>query len=181
MLELFDLSGKVAVITGGNGGFGLGIAKGLAKAGTAVAIVGRKADKLAIATAELEGCGAQVLALQADVSLEEDVTRVVRETVARYGRLDILVNNAAISHGVLPQDMTLEVWNDFIAVNLTSAFLYAKAVYPEMVKVGGGKIINISSVITQMGHPKLAHYAAAKGGMDHMTQSLACAWVLAVL
>ncbi len=176
MLDMFDLSGKVAIITGGNGGLGLGIAKGLASAGASVAVVGRKQEKLDKAAAELESMGANVLAIKADVSVEEDVNRMVKETVDRFGRVDILFNNAAISFGISPEDTTLEQWNNFIAVNLTSAFLCSKACYPEMVKVGGGKIINISSIITQAGHPKLVHYSAAKGGMDHMTQSLCRAW-----
>ncbi|MSR13580.1 MAG: SDR family oxidoreductase [Gammaproteobacteria bacterium] len=176
MQDLFSLTGKVAVITGGSGGIGLGIAKSLARAGAAVAIVGRNSGKPAAASAGLAAGGATALAIQADVSVEDDVTRLVGDTVARFGRIDILVNNAAISYGILPQDMSLEVWNNFIAVNLTSAFLCAKACYLEMLKAGSGKIINISSIITQFGHPKLAHYAAAKGGMDHMAQSLACAW-----
>ena len=176
MLDLFDLNGKVAVITGGNGGLGLGIAKGLAKAGAAVAIVGRNAEKLNTATAELEAMGARVLPVQADVSVEEDVERMVRETVAGLGRIDILFNNAAISWAVKPEEMSLELWNKFMAVDLTSVFLCAKACYPEMKKAGGGKIINVGSAITKKGFGKLVHYAAAKGGMDHMTQSLARAW-----
>lgn len=175
-LDMFDLSGKVAVVTGGNGGLGLGIAKGLGKAGAKVAVVGRKQDKLDRAAAELAAMDIEALAVQADVSKEDEVAHMVAATVARFGRIDILVNNAAISYGVRPEEMTLEVWNNFIAINLTSCFLCCKAVYPEMKKAGGGKIINISSIITQIGHPKLVHYSAAKGGMDHMTQSLARAW-----
>ncbi len=176
MLDSLDLSGKVAVITGGNGGLGLGIARGLAKAGAAVAIVGRNENKLETARKELEAMGAKVLAVQADVSVEDDVNRMVRETVDHFGRLDILFNNAAISWGVRPEEMSLELWNQFMAVDLTSVFLCSKACYPEMVKVGGGKIINIGSAITKKGFGKLVHYAAAKGGMDHMTQSLCRAW-----
>ena len=175
-MEIFDLSGKVAIITGGNGGLGLGIARGLAKAGASVAIVGRNTDKLAAATTDLESGGATVLAIQADVSLEDDVNRMVAETVERFGRVDILFNNAAISYGIRPEVMSLEEWNKFIAIDLTASFLCCKACHPEMVKAGGGKIINVGSIITKLGHPKLAQYAAAKGGMDHMTQSLACAW-----
>ena len=176
MLNAFDLSGKVAIITGGNGGLGLGIAKGLAKAGSAVAIAGRNQDKLDSASAELKAIGAQVLTVQADVSIEDDVNRMVKETVEHFGRVDILVNNAGISWGVKTEEMSLELWDKFMAVDLTSVFLCSKACYPEMVKAGGGKIINISSFITKKGFGKLAHYAAAKGGMDHMSQSLAEGW-----
>lgn len=175
-MDIFDLTGKVAIVTGGNGGLGLGIARGLAKAGAKVAISGRSQEKLDTASAQLREEGFDVLPVRADVSLEDDVNRMVQETVDRFGRVDILVNNAAISWGVKVEEMSLELWNQFIAVDLTSCFLCCKAVYPEMKKVGGGKIINISSIITQIGHPKLVHYSAAKGGMDHMTQSLARAW-----
>ena len=174
--ELFDLSNKVAIITGGNGGLGLGIAQGLAGAGASVAIVGRNQDKIDKAVKSLEDAGANVLGIQADVSIEDDVKRMVSETVEHFGRLDILFNNAAISWGIPTEDMTIEEWNNFIAVNMTSCFLASKACYPEMLKAGGGKIINIGSVITKMGYGKLTHYAAAKGGMEHMTQSMAQGW-----
>lgn len=175
-MDIFDLTGKVALITGGNGGLGLGIARGLAKAGAKVVISGRNQEKLDTASAQLREEGFDVLSVRADVSLEDDVNRMVQETVDHFGRVDILVNNAAISWGVKVEEMSLELWNQFIAVDLTSCFLCCKAVYPEMKKVGGGKIINISSIITKLGFGRLVHYAAAKGGMDHMTQSLARAW-----
>ncbi len=175
-MKCFDLTGKVAIITGGNGGLGLGIAKGLASEGCAVALVGRNQDKIDKAVAEMKELGAQAIGVQADVSKEDDVNRMVAETVEQLGRVDILFNNAAISWGIPPEKMTIEEWDQFIAIDLTSCFLCAKAVHPEMVKVGGGKIINVGSAITQKGMGKLVHYAAAKGGMDHMTQSLALAW-----
>lgn len=175
-MKIFDLTGKVAVITGGNGGLGLGIARGLISAGAAVAIVGRNPKKLEKASKELTDLGGKVLAVQADVSKEDDVNRMVAETVAHFGRIDILVNNAAISYGVKAEELTLEQWNNFIAIDLTSVFLCCKACHPEFVKAGGGKIINVGSIITKLGFGKLIHYAAAKGGMDHMTQSLARAW-----
>lgn len=175
-MKCFDLTGKVAIITGGNGGLGLGIAKGLASEGCAVALVGRNQEKIDKAVAEMEALGAKAIGVQADVSKEADVNRMVAETVEQLGRVDILFNNAAISWGVAPEKLTIEDWDQFIAIDLTSCFLCSKAVYPEMVKVGGGKIINIGSAITQKAMGKLVHYAAAKGGMDHMTQSLALAW-----
>ena len=177
MLEALDLSGKVAIVTGGNGGLGLGLARGMANAGAAVAIVGRNMEKLEAAYEDLKGIGPKILRVQADVSKQDDVNRMVKETVAALGRVDILFNNAAISYGHDAARMTLEEWNNFIAIDLTSVFLCCQAVYPEFLKAGGGKIINIGSAITkQMGHPKLIAYAASKGGMDHMTQSLAAAW-----
>ena len=175
-MKFFDLTGKVAIITGGNGGLGLGIAKGLAKEGCAVALVGRNQDKIDTAVAEMKALGAKAIGVQADVSSEDDVNRMVRETADQLGRVDILFNNAAISWGIAPEKMTLEEWDKFIAIDLTSCFLCSKACYPEMIKAGGGKIINVGSAITKKGFGKLVHYAAAKGGMDHMTQSLARAW-----
>lgn len=175
-MDIFDLTGKVAIVTGGNGGLGLGMARGLASAGAAVAVVGRNQDKIDNAVKTLAAAGAQALGIQADVSSEDDVNRMVRETVDHFGRVDILVNNAAISWGIHPDKMTLDEWNNFIAVNLTSCFLTCRACFPEMVKAGGGKIINVGSIITKLGFGKLVHYAAAKGGMDHMTQSLAQGW-----
>jgi len=175
-VKCFDLTGKVAIITGGNGGLGLGIAKGLASEGCAVALVGRNQDKIDKAVAEMEAIGAKAIGVQADVSKEADVIRMVAETAEQLGRVDILFNNAAISWGIPPEKMTIEEWDQFIAIDLTSCFLCAKACYPEMIKSGGGKIINVGSAITQKGFGKLVHYAAAKGGMDHMTQSLALAW-----
>ncbi|HAK62837.1 MAG TPA: 2-deoxy-D-gluconate 3-dehydrogenase [Alphaproteobacteria bacterium] len=177
MLDIFNLAGKVAIVTGGNGGIGLGIARGLANAGAAVAIVGRKQDKLDRAYENLKGIGPKILRVQADVSREEDVRRMVKETVEGLGRVDILFNNAAVSYGHNAASLPLAEWNNLLAINLTSVLLCSQAVYPEFKKAGGGKIINIGSIITQqMGHPKLIAYAAAKGGMDHMTQSLAVAW-----
>lgn len=175
-MDIFDLTGKVAIITGGNGGLGLGMARGLASAGAAVAVVGRNQDKIDNAVKTLAAAGAKALGIQADVSSEDDVNRMVRETVDHFGRVDILINNAAISWGIHPDKMTLDEWNNFIAVNLTSCFLTCRACFPEMVKAGGGKIINVGSIITKLGFGKLVHYAAAKGGMDHMTQSLAQGW-----
>ncbi len=175
-MKCFDLTGKVAIITGGNGGLGLGIAKGLASEGCAVALVGRNQEKIDKAVAEMKDVGATAIGVKADVSKEDDVNRMVAETVEQLGRVDILFNNAAISWGVAPEKLTIEDWDQFIAIDLTSCFLCSKAVHPEMVKVGGGKIINVGSAITQKAMGKLVHYAAAKGGMDHMTQSLALAW-----
>lgn len=176
-MDFFDLSGRVAIITGGNGGLGLGIAKGLAKEGCSVALVGRNQEKIDRAVAEMKDGGFRAIGVQADVSKEDDVNRMVSETVDQLGRIDILFNNAAISWGIHPDKMTLDEWNNFIAIDLTSCFLCCKAVYPEMVKAGGGKIVNVGSAITaNKGFGKLVHYAAAKGGMDHMTQSLAQAW-----
>ena len=120
--------------------------------------------------------GADALGVSCDVGSEDDVNRMVATTAEYFGRIDILFNNAAISWGIPAEDMTLDQWNHFIVNNLTSCFLTCRACFPHMVAAGGGKIINVGSIITKLGFGKLVHYAAAKGGMDHMTQSLAQGW-----
>ena len=124
----------------------------------------------------LEGNGATAFGVQCDVSKEDDVNNMVAAVAEHYGRIDILFNNAAISWGIPAESMTLDEWNNFIAINLTSCFLTCRAVFPHMVEAGGGRIVNVGSIITKLGFGKLVHYAAAKGGMDHMTQSLAQGW-----
>ncbi len=176
MNSKFDLTGKVAIITGGNGGLGLGIASGLAEAGAKVAIIGRNQEKIDRAVSTLEAEGAVAFGVQCDVSKEDDVNAMVETVAKHYGKIDILFNNAAISWGIPAESMTIEEWNQFIAINLTSCFLTCRAVFPHMVEAGGGKIVNVGSIITKIGFGKLVHYAAAKGGMDHMTQSLAQGW-----
>lgn len=172
----FDLSGRAAVVTGGNGGIGLGMARGLAKAGANVAIAGRNAEKNAAAVRELQALGAQVLAIEADVTVEEDCRRLVEATAARFGRLDILVNNAGIALRKRPEDYTAHDWHLVIDSNLTSAFLCSHAAYPHMTKAGGGKIINIGSILAVMSAPFAVAYSASKGGIVQMTRALATAW-----
>ena len=172
----FDLSGRAAVVTGGNGGIGLGMARGLAKAGANVAIAGRNAEKNAAAVRELQALGAQVLAIEADVTVEEDCRRLVEATAARFGRLDILVNNAGIALRKRPEDYTTNDWHLVIDSNLTSAFLCSHAAYPHMTKAGGGKIINIASILAVMSAPFAVAYSASKGGIVQMTRALATAW-----
>ncbi len=176
MNSKFDITGKVAIITGGNGGLGLGMAKALAIAGAKVAIAGRKQEKIDKALAELHAQGADAIGISCDVGSEEQVNAMVAQTKEHFGRIDILINNAAISWGVPTEEMTLDQWNHFITNNLTSMFLTCKACFPHMVEAGGGKIINVSSIVTKLGFGKLSHYGAAKGGMDHMTQGLAQGW-----
>ena len=175
-MDIFDLTGKVAIVTGGNGGLGLGIAKGLASEGCAVALVGRNQTKIDAAVAEMTELGYKSLGVQADVSKEDDVNRMVKETAEHFGRVDILVNNAAISWGVAPEKLTLEQWNEFIAIDLTSCFLCSKACYPEFIKAGGGKIINIGSMMSIFGASYAPAYAASKGGIVQFTRSIAVSW-----
>jgi 2-deoxy-D-gluconate 3-dehydrogenase len=177
MKNLFDLTGKVAIITGGNGGIGLGIAWGLAQVGAKAVIVGRNTDKSAAAARALsEETGRETLALTADVSRAGDVESVLKSVTSRFGRLDILFNNAGINIRRAPQEMTPEEWHTVLDVNLTSAFLMSRAAYPAMKQAGGGKIINIGSMTSIFGASFAPAYASSKGGIVQLSKSLALAW-----
>ena len=173
-MKLFDLKGKVALVTGGNGGIGLGIARGLAAAGASVAIVGRNRKKTAAAAgylADFFQTGA--LSLVADISKADQTEKLIHDVVDRFGRLDIVFHNAGISIRRPPQDLTLEQWHEVMDVNLTSAFLVSKAAYPELKRQGGGKIINIGSMTSIFGAGFAPAYAASKGAIHAMTLSAA--------
>jgi 2-dehydro-3-deoxy-D-gluconate 5-dehydrogenase len=171
-MALFDLKGRVAVVTGGNGGIGLGMAQGLAQCGAAVAIAGRNVEKSKAAAAEL----AKTAVLQVDVADEAACRRMVSDAVAKLGRLDILVNNAGINIRKPADQMSLAEWRQVIDVNLTSTFTCSHAVYPVMQKAGGGKIINIGSMLSIFGAAFAPAYGASKGGVVQLTKSLAVAW-----
>ncbi|MEE8433749.1 MAG: glucose 1-dehydrogenase [bacterium] len=176
-MELFDLTGKVAIVTGGNGGIGLGMARGLARAGAAVAVVARNAEKSAAAVRELDTLGGGgAMAVEADVSKGDAVAAMVERVAEKLGRIDILVNNAGINIRKLPQDLSEEEWHRVMDTNLTSVFLCCKACYPEFIKAGGGKILNNGSMMSIFGAPWTPAYAASKGGMVQLTKSLATAW-----
>lgn len=175
-MDLFDLSGRVAIVTGGNSGIGFGIAAGLAAAGASVAIAARNSEKTGPAVQRISQSGGEASEVTADVSDPESIRRMVAETVERYGRLDILVNNAGGVIRKRPEDLSSEEWHWTLDLCLTSAFLCAKAAYPEFKKAGGGKILNNGSMAALFGTPFAAAYAAAKGGMVQLTRSLAVAW-----
>jgi 2-deoxy-D-gluconate 3-dehydrogenase len=175
-MKLFDLTGRVAVITGGNGGIGLGMAKGLASAGATIVVGGRDAAKNASAVKELKAMGAAASAIAVDVLKEESCRALVADTLKAHGRLDILVNNAGMSIRKQPEHYALAEWHTVLDSNLTSAFLCSQAAYPALKKSGGGKIINIGSMMSIFGAPFATAYAASKGGMVQMTKSMATAW-----
>lgn len=175
-MKLFDLSGRVAVVTGGNGGIGLGMAKGMALAGATVVVAGRDAGKNDAAVAELRAIGAKASAIAVDVLQEESCRALVSGAVKAHGRLDILVNNAGINIRKQPQEYTLAEWHQVLDSNLTSAFLCSHAAYPEMKKGGGGKMINIGSMMSIFGASFTTAYAASKGGIVQMTKAMATAW-----
>jgi 3-oxoacyl-[acyl-carrier protein] reductase len=169
-----DLKDAVALVTGASRGLGKGIAIALARAGANVAVnyVSREVDARAV-VAEIETLGRRAIPIQADVSLKEDVDRLVAETIAAFGPINILVNNAGIL-GVVPgNEVTEAEWNKVIAVNLTSAFLVTEAVLPSMREAAFGRIINLSSVAAQIGGATSVHYGASKAGLLGLTHSYA--------
>jgi 2-deoxy-D-gluconate 3-dehydrogenase len=175
-MDLFDLHGKVALVTGGNGGIGLGIARGLARAGADVAIAGRNAAKHAAAVDALEELGARAIGIIADVTDGQAVERMVTETVERLGGVDILIANAGINIRKAPQEYSIEEWRQIVDTNLTSVFACCQAVYPEMKRRGGGKIVTIGSMASLFGFDVASIYAATKGAVVQLTRSLAMAW-----
>jgi 2-deoxy-D-gluconate 3-dehydrogenase len=174
--NIFDLSGRVAVITGGNGGIGLGMAKGMAAAGATIVVAGRDAAKNTAAVSEILSAGGKASAIPVDVLEEKSCRALIAGTMTAHGRLDILVNNAGMSIRKQPEDYTLAEWHTVLDSNLTSAFLCSQAAYPAMKKGGAGKVINIGSMMSIFGAPFATAYAASKGGMVQMTKSLATAW-----
>jgi 2-dehydro-3-deoxy-D-gluconate 5-dehydrogenase len=172
----FDLSGRVAVVTGGNGGIGLGMAQGLAAAGASIVVAARNPEKSEAAVAGLAVSGATGAFIAVDVADPASCRAMVEETVARFGRLDILVNNAGMSIRKPPEDYAIPEWQAVLDTNLTGAFACAQAAYKVMKQGGGGKIINIGSMYAIFGAAYAAAYAASKGGLVQMTKSLANAW-----
>ena len=172
----FDLSGKVAIVTGGNGGIGLGMAQGLAGAGADIAVVGRNEAKSIAAVAELRGRGVRAISVATDVTDKAAVAAMVERTARELGRIDILVNNAGINIRKPPHTLDIAEWDSVIGTNLTSAFLCSQAVYGAMKETGGGKIINIGSMMSIFGASFAPAYAASKGGIVQCTRSCAVAW-----
>jgi 2-deoxy-D-gluconate 3-dehydrogenase len=173
---VFDLKGRVAIVTGGNGGIGLGMARGLAAAGASVVVAGRNADKSHTAVRALGKLGAEAMAVMVDVTDEAAVERLVKATRERFGRIDILINNAGTNIRKSLHEYSLEEWHRVMNTNLTSAFLCSRAVYPAMKAAGGGKVINIGSMMSIFGASFSPAYGASKGGIVQLTKSAAIAW-----
>ena len=177
--SLFDLSGRVAIITGGSRGLGYEMAEGLAEAGAKLMLCARRADWLTPAVKDLRTRGFIVEGALCDVADPEQVQSVVDKTMAEYGRVDILVNNAGITWATRPEDMPIDKWRKVIDVNLTGAFLFSQAAAREMLKVQYGRIINVSSIsglIASVHGPHYAAYAASKAGLMGLTRELAASW-----
>jgi len=175
--DLFDLRGKVAIVTGGNGGIGKGIVDGLALAGADIAIAARNAEKTEKAVRNIrDAFGIRAIGIQVNVASEKDARKMADKVSEHLGRIDILVNNAGIAIPKMPQDFQSEEWDKVIEINLRGPFLCSKAVYPMMKIGGGGKIINIGSMTSIFGGMRMAPYGASKGGIVQLTRSLAVAW-----
>jgi 2-deoxy-D-gluconate 3-dehydrogenase len=173
---MFDLKGKVALVTGGNGGIGLGMVEGMAAAGADVVIAARKADKSKAAAAALAKRGVRTAVVEVNVADEASCRAMVAAAAKQMGRIDILVNNAGINIRKPPEAYSVGEWREILSINLDGAFYCSQAVYPEMKKAGGGKIINIGSMMSIFGAPLTTAYAASKGGIVQMTRALATAW-----
>lgn len=177
MKDMFDLSGKTAIITGGNGGIGLGIARGLASQGANLVIAARNNDKTEKAVNALkDDFGVESLGLECDVEHEEQIKNMTAQSMDRFGRIDILVNNAGIAITKAPQDYTVEEWDKVININQRSVLLCSKAVYPIMKEAGGGKIICIGSMYSIFGGSGAVVYGSSKGGVVQLMRGLAVAW-----
>jgi 2-dehydro-3-deoxy-D-gluconate 5-dehydrogenase len=175
--SLFDLTGKVALVTGGNGGIGKGIARGLAGAGAGIAIGARNTAKTESTVAELRNdFGVEALGMTVDMRKPSEVESMVSRVADHFGRLDIVVANAGIGFHKPPTDLTLDEWDENIEINLRHTFVVSKAAYPYLKKAGGGKIITIGSMTSIFGIAFLPSYGASKGGILQLSRSLAVAW-----
>jgi len=177
--KIFDLSGRVAIITGGAVGLGRQMADGLAEMGASLVLCARKKERCLQAASELEAAGVKALALACDVKDPASIQAVADATLAHFGHIDILINNAGTSWGAPVESMTLEQWNKVIETNLTGTFLFSQTVGRAMIAQRRGKIINIASVAGLRGSsPKFSAigYSASKGGVIIFTKDLACKW-----
>ena len=176
MISMFNLEGRVAIVPGGNGGIGLGMAGGLAKAGAKIALVGRNSEKNAQAVSILEKQGVEVLSIEKDITEPTSGAEIASATEERFGGIDILINNAGSNIRKRPEDLKPEEFRWVLETNLTSAFLCSQAVYPAMKRAGAGKIINIGSMYSIFGGVVSTAYSVSKAGIVQMTKSMATAW-----
>jgi NAD(P)-dependent dehydrogenase (short-subunit alcohol dehydrogenase family) len=177
--ELFDLAGRVAIVTGGSRGLGQEMAEGLAEAGASLMLCARREGWLTPAVTAMRGRGFTVEGEVCDVSKPAEVQSVVDRTIAAFGKVDILVNNAGLSWGEEPEAMPLDKWHKVIETNLTGAFLFSQAAGREMLQRHYGRIINIASVAglqASVNGPHYAGYAASKAGLMGLTRELAASW-----
>ncbi|RLC68261.1 MAG: 2-deoxy-D-gluconate 3-dehydrogenase [Chloroflexi bacterium] len=176
LIRRFDLTGKVAIVTGGNGGIGRAIAIGLAQTGADIVIADQNDDKVAEVTDEIKSLGRRCMGIKCDATNYDDITTTVEKTVRECGGLNILINAAGVTGAAPPESMPEEEWDRVVDINLKASFRFCQAAYPALVKAGGGKIINIGSIYAFLGSAVAVHYAVSKGGVVQMTKSLALAW-----
>jgi len=177
--ELFDLTGKTAIVTGGSRGIGKEMAEGLAEAGANLMLCARRAEWLDETINEFRSKGFRTSGQVCDVAKPDEVTAVVAESVRLYGSIDILVNNAGISWGAMPEEMELAQWQRVLDVNLTGCFLFAQAAGREMLKQNSGSVINIASIAgmtSSENGPFYSGYVASKAGLIGLTRELAASW-----
>ena len=173
-MEMFDLTGKVAVVTGGNRGIGLGMARGLAKGGASVAVWGRNAEYNRATVEDLRNLGADALSVECDVASEEQVEAAAEATLRRFGRVDSIFANAGIGRSALFPDLHIKAWEKMMAINATGTMLALRSVTPAMIEQGdGGSIVVTSSIAAHFGIPNLPHYAASKAAQLGLVRTLA--------
>jgi NAD(P)-dependent dehydrogenase (short-subunit alcohol dehydrogenase family) len=172
----FDLSGKVAIVTGGGTGIGQGMAIALAQGGADVIVASRNPAHLADTISQIEAAGRRGLALQVDVQDVSQIYSMVEESLKAFGKIDILVANAGVNRRILAVDITEEDWRYIVDTNLKGAFFTCQAVAKQMIPRGKGKIITIGSLTAFMGYPKVGPYAASRGGLVQLTKVMAVEW-----
>jgi len=174
--QLFDLSGRTAVITGSSQGIGFALAHGLLQSGATIVLNGRDESKLARAAESLGGKEARVHTAAFDVTDGAEVSKAIERIEANLAPIDILINNAGIHRRAPLVEMTELQWHEVLETNLTSAFLLGRAVAPRMISRGAGKVINVCSLMSEAGRATTGNYAAAKGGLKMLTRAMAVEW-----
>lgn len=174
MINNFSLEGKIALVTGGTYGIGMGMATALGKAGAKVIFNARKADAVKAAESEYRANGVDAYGYVCDVTKEDQVVAMVKDVEAKHGTIDILVNNAGIIKRIPVIEMSVEDFKEVIDIDLVGPFIVSKAVAPGMIAKKAGKIINICSMMSELGRETVSAYAAAKGGLKMLTKNLAC-------
>jgi NAD(P)-dependent dehydrogenase (short-subunit alcohol dehydrogenase family) len=177
--ELFSLTGRVAIVTGGSRGLGQEMAEGLAEAGASLMLCARRDEWLTPTVSGMRGRGFRVEGMRCDVSKQADVQAVVEKTIAAFGKVDILVNNAGVTWAAEPEDMPLDRWQKVVDINLTGAFLFSQAAARDMLTREWGRIINVASIAgmhASVTGPHYAPYAATKAGLIGLTRELAASW-----
>ena len=172
----FDLTGRVAIVTGGNGGLGLAMARGLARAGASIALAARDESKGQAAVKELISSAPRTRFYAFQASSASSCRKLIETVVGDFGGCDILINNAGMNRRKPPEQISEHEWREILDVNLGAALFCAQAAYPHMKAAGRGKILNIGSMYSLFGAATVAAYAASKGGLVQLTRSLACAW-----